>query len=93
MKVTAQQVEEAVNKSGITKLDHHDCSMCGYMCAYLFRDGLVGFDAGCNCVTYHDIRQASYQEIADWINMQNEEWSTKIWTDLTKERTISCLTT
>lgn len=80
MKVTAQEVEEAVKKSGITRLHIRDCSICSYPLEYLFAEnGAVGFDAGCDCVNYRNVRLSSYQAVADHVNIQNEEWAAKIW--------------
>lgn len=86
MKVTAQEVEEAVKKSGITRLHIRNCSMCNYPLAYLFEQGDVGFDAGCDCVTYHNIRLSSYQAVADHVNIQNDEWAAKIWAKITDQQ-------
>lgn len=80
MKVTAEQVRDAVAAAGIKQIDHHDCSGCGYMTAYLVHDGRLYFDAGCDCSRYGraEPRPADWEEAADWINMQKPEWAAKL---------------
>ena len=74
MKVTAQQVQEAVAAAGIKEITHHDCGGCGYMTRYLVHDRRLYFDAGCDCSSYpHEPRPTDWQEAADWINMQAPE--------------------
>lgn len=73
MDITAAQVKNAIQRNGITSIDHHDCSICGYMCRYVIREsGNVFFDPGCYC-TEGQYRDASYQDIANWYNMQSND--------------------
>lgn len=73
MKVTAEEVKTALKKAGVTKLDCHECSLCGYPCGYLIEGEHVGYDHGCNCTSYRDVSQSSYGAIAEWVNMQSRE--------------------
>ena len=76
MPVTADQVKEAVAKAGLTKIDHHDCSLCGVMTCYTVRDGELFFNSACGC-SYSPPRHCSWDEAADYINMQtrkSEKW-------------------
>lgn len=45
-----------------------DCSMCGCPLCYLFRDGGVFFDAGCDCTGRSSIEPRSWRDIADLYN-------------------------
>lgn len=72
-----------VEQRGASQLDHHRCSMCDYMTRYLFRCGLVHFDAGCDCSQSSSIRDSSYEAIADWLAMQSsDEIRDDIWKGL-----------
>lgn len=76
--VTTQQVKEAVEKAGLTRIDHHDCGGCGYMTAYLVRDGQLYFDHGCDCGRGgYNVRPADWSEAAEYINMQTRNWNGK----------------
>lgn len=73
MKVTANQLRDAAVAAGVRKIDHHDCSFCGYMVAYYVRDGELYFDSGCNCTSNPDsFQRRSWQSAAEWINMQTD---------------------
>lgn len=70
--ITADQVKEAMINNGITAVDHHNCSFCGYMTRYI-RDGEnLFFDRGCDCgCGWENLEPRSYENAADWINMQS----------------------
>lgn len=72
--VTGEQVRQAAAKANITRIDHHDCGGCGYMTAFLIRDGQLYFDPGCNCSRYGCScpEPRSWDSAADWINMQSK---------------------
>ena len=73
-KITAEKVKEQVTKSGIIKIDHHECTFCKYMTHYVVTDETLFFDSGCDCVSPHaPIRQVTWESLADWINMQTQE--------------------
>jgi hypothetical protein len=56
--------------ANITSVDHHMCSLCGYMTKYVVGDdGELWFDSGCYCSS-GGWRSSSYQDAANWINMQ-----------------------
>lgn len=75
MSVTGEQVKAAAEKAGLTRIDHHDCGGCGYMTAYLIRDGKLYFDPGCDCSRLGPaaIEPRTWNSAADWINMQSEQ--------------------
>lgn len=71
MTVTGEQVRAAVAAAGISKVDHHDCSICGYMTAYIIEGDNIYFDAGCDCSSSGGPpRPETWEHVADWINMQ-----------------------
>lgn len=76
---TGRQVKAAMIEAGITKVDHHDCGICGFMTAYV-RDGEdLYFDSGCGCSTYAtDPQPRSWDHAAKWINTQNDEHRNKL---------------
>ena len=71
-KVTAEQVEDAVKRAGIIRIDHHACSLCGYMTHYLAKNGFLFFNPGCFCVFRLPV-QRTWQDAADLINLQSNE--------------------
>jgi hypothetical protein len=73
MTVTGEQVREAAMKAGITRIDHHDCGGCGYMCNYQIVRGQLYFDPGCDCSRYGpaQIEPREWESAARWINMQS----------------------
>jgi len=67
--VTAMQVRQSMIANNITAVDHHDCSICGYMTHYVRNGETVYFNPGCYCRA-SELRPSSFALIADWINMQ-----------------------
>jgi hypothetical protein len=73
-KYSAEWVAEQVAANGYTQLDHHDCSMCGYICRYVFEPrNVVYFDPGCYCTSGSGPRFASYEDVAGWLAMQSSD--------------------
>ena len=70
--VTGEQVKEAAKNAGITHIDHHDCALCGEMVFYCVEGDDLYFNSGCGC-SWAPPRPASWQQAADWINMQSED--------------------
>ena len=67
--ITADRVKQAMISSNIDRVDHHECAGCGYMVNYTrYRDQLY-FNPGCGC-SWGASEPRSWQEAADWINMQ-----------------------
>ena len=67
---TATEIKLAVNENGLDRLAVHNCSICHYQCGYIFKEGGVLYDRGCDCVTYHDIAPSSFDDVADFYNRQ-----------------------
>jgi hypothetical protein len=80
--VTTDEVKAAIVGSNVKRWKLHNCSMCGYPCSYLFAAEDVGYDAGCDCVSYHNIRPSSYGEVADTLNMQKPEIRQRMWDEM-----------
>lgn len=76
--ITGEKVKESMKKNNINYVEHHNCSICGYMTNFFVENGKLFFDPGCDCVFVHPVRQP-FQAAADWINMQSKkEIKTKI---------------
>lgn len=69
--ITAEQVREAAIAAGIARIEHADCSICGYQTAYLVRDGSLYFDAGCYCTGGDRAEPRDWSSASEWINMQD----------------------
>jgi hypothetical protein len=82
--VSAEQVKEAVNVTKRRFWRLHNCSMCRYPCGYIFDEkGEVSYDSGCYCVrSMPPHRPSDFQDVANQINMQNDEWRKKMWDEL-----------
>lgn len=70
--ITGEQVKEAVLASGITYIHHHDCNVCKYWIAYVIINNNLYFSPSCSC-SWSPSRLASWDEAANWINMQTNE--------------------
>ena len=71
MEKTGKDFQEQVEKLDIRFWDHHECSICGYMTKYVFSNGKVFFDAGCDCNSFpNDVTERSWDEIAEFFNRQ-----------------------
>lgn len=78
-KVTGEEVRQAVTAAGIARVDHHKCSMCGYMTHYSVNDGQLFFNPGCHCGTWRGPEPKSWDDAAAWINMQSDPaWNVKL---------------
>ena len=66
---TGEELKRQAEVRNITRWDHHDCGLCGYMTAYHFRDGEVYFDPGCYCAN-GGMSPRSWDDVAEFYNMQ-----------------------
>ena len=55
----------------------HDCSMCRYPCGFIFEDGDVGYDSGCDCTGGSPIQYREWSDVADHYNRQSNPDVTK----------------
>lgn len=59
---------------GKTRLDHHDCSICGENVGYIIQGEFVEFDGNCGCVSYRwPARPSSFEEIAQFLQAQSSD--------------------
>lgn len=73
-RVTGEQVRAATLAAGITRIPHHDCSICGTWVCYLVHGGNLFFDAGCGCSDFDgEPTPRTWESAAEWINMQSQE--------------------
>ncbi len=73
--VTGEEVKEAVLIADINHIENHSCSLCGEMTYYFVAGKELYFNSACDCSAYSKIappRPCSWQEVADWINMQSK---------------------
>jgi len=71
-KFSAEWVKKQVVDNRYQSLDHHTCSMCGYMVNFRFSGDIVTFDPGCFC-SWGSQRPASFSEISEWFHMQDND--------------------
>lgn len=85
MKVTGQEVADALTARGNCRIPCHNCSICNYPCGYLYQDGLLWYDHGCDCTRNGYTRSQSFvEDLADWVNMQsNPKAAERIWLSIT----------
>lgn len=75
--LTGEQVARAIERAHITTVLHHDCGGCGHWVRYRIEPNGVFFDANCNCGSWSSLRRESFQDIADWYNMQRNDSAKK----------------
>lgn len=68
--VTPEQVANAVREAGITRIEHHNCSICGHMVCYTVDQGQLFFNGGCGC-SWSPPQHRSWDDAAEYINMQS----------------------
>lgn len=67
------EIKHCMAEHNITKVDHHTCGICHYMTNYYVSDGQLHFDPGCDCTGGGGWRESSFQDAAEWVNMQSIE--------------------
>lgn len=59
--------------AGIYNWHIHTCSMCGYLCGFVFENnGEVRYDSGCYCL-FQPTRLSSWEAVASHFNMQKDK--------------------
>lgn len=71
MAKTGEDFRRQAETIGLTYWPVRRCSLCGYLLAYIFEGNTVRYDAGCYCVVYQRIEPRSWDEVADFYNMQS----------------------
>lgn len=80
--VTVEQCKAVVTDKGLSRIDHHKCTLCGYQTAYvIFDNGTMAFDPGCNCTGNRHFRPASFEDVVGTFNMQTPEIRARMWED------------
>jgi hypothetical protein len=70
--VTGEEVRTAVLASGISRIDHHTCSICGCMTYYEVEGQELFFNPNCGCTKYFtEPYPRSWDNAAEFINMQS----------------------
>jgi hypothetical protein len=67
--VTAEQVQEAVAKAGLTRIELRDCSICRTSIGYSVSNGDLYFHSACGC-SWSPPEARKWQDAADHINRQ-----------------------
>lgn len=71
MEKTGKDLKEAIESNGIEEWQMHNCSICGYLCGYHFKNGKVYYDNGCYCTNNPDnLSPRSWDDVAEQYNMQ-----------------------
>ena len=78
MQITGEQLKQAMIAANITRVDHHDCGICGYMTAYVRQGELLYFDPGCDCSFRGALEPRPWEWAARWVNEQDAEWQIKL---------------
>lgn len=72
-KITIDDFKKSVAENGITRWNVHNCSMCNYTCGFIFNEGNVFYDSGCDCVIYKmTYALASWEQVLDYYNSQTD---------------------
>ena len=69
--VTAEEVQKSMVDNNISEVKHHDCCICGVWVKYIVVDGDLLFDATCKCLNRPDLNPSSWEEAANYLNMQS----------------------
>lgn len=70
---TIEDFERQIKAKNITHWPIHNCGFCGYRCGYVFEGSRVGYDSGCDCVTYSSITERSLDDVVSHYNLQTSE--------------------
>lgn len=70
--VTPKEVEIAMIKNHIDRVDHHECGFCGHMVYYSRGGTTLFFDPGCDCTLRTGRELRTWSDAADFINMQTK---------------------
>lgn len=70
---TKEELQKQAKEKEITFYPVHECSMCRYMCGYLIEDDIIGYDSGCDCVSYNNIEERSWEDLTATYNLNQPE--------------------
>lgn len=66
---SVEDFKKAVQEKDIECWPIRSCCMCGYELEYIFLDGSVYFDVGCDCASV-GVKERSWEDVAELYNMQ-----------------------
>lgn len=72
MKITSEQVRDAMLSSGVEIVDHQECGHCGEKTFYSRMNDRLFFNAGCGC-GWRSPEPRSWEDAAHWINLQSND--------------------
>lgn len=76
---TPEEFQAQAETIGLTRWEMHNCSICGYPCAFLFRGGKVFFDGSCWCSTESSPPSPrSWADVAEHYNRNQPEQNPRI---------------
>lgn len=64
---------QQAKKKNIKFVVNHECAICGHPVGWRIYDDVVTYDSGCDCSCMSNERRSSWEEIADFYNMQTSE--------------------
>lgn len=77
MAITPEQLKEAMVATGIERVDHHTCDICGQWKTYVRQGDSLFFDGSCECGTI-PLMERSWEQAADWVNLNVGAYQKKI---------------
>lgn len=70
---TAQELQDQAKAINLDFYPVRECSICGYMCGYVIEGDAVGYDCGCDCVPYQNVKPRLWKELAQTYNLNQPE--------------------
>ena len=71
--MTLEEQVKALREKFRDRIVIHNCSMCGYPCAYIFRGEELFYDPGCGC-TYGGLEPRDIRHLHEFLEM-NPMWT------------------
>lgn len=70
---TGEDFKKQALKHNISYWIMRNCSICDYPLKYVFENGEVYFDSSCNCTNFYNLQLRSWENVANYYNMQTDE--------------------
>ncbi len=70
---TGDDFRKAAEEKNISKWNIHDCSICGYLCGFVFSGDHqhVAYDSGCDCTGREHYQHRIWESVAQHYNLQS----------------------
>jgi hypothetical protein len=68
-----ERVLKLAKAYGTSKIHTRKCSMCNYPLGYIFKDGALVYDAGCDCTSSYSLEPRMVSDLTDWLDMNKPE--------------------